>query len=91
MSKPETYLVYHINEHLCVFHCEAMDLFVYVLFRKDSLNQGGEFVHSECASNQAFVGYDVELKGNRGGGISILRIDEGMTGDIPLLSTFMTS
>ena len=46
-----TCLIYHVNEGLGVVHWEAMDRVTQVLAREDLLNQGGDFVQHELASD----------------------------------------
>ena len=45
------YLIYHINEGLCVIPKEAMDCVTLVLTREDHFNQGREFMQSKCTSD----------------------------------------
>ena len=47
-----THLVHHIDKGLCVIPEEGFDHVTLVLARDDRLEQGGEFVRSECASDQ---------------------------------------
>jgi hypothetical protein len=51
MSECRTYLVYHIDKGLCVVP-EAMDRVTSILTRDDRLDQGGEFIQGERASDQ---------------------------------------
>ena len=50
------YLVYHIDEGLYVVPNKATDRVTLILTREDRLNQGGEFVRSESASDQTPAG-----------------------------------
>ena len=49
MRKCGTCLIYHIDEGLCLVPEEAADRVTFVLGR---LDQGGEFMRSECTSDQ---------------------------------------
>ena len=56
MSEYKTHLIYHIDKDLCVIRKEATNRITLILTREDRLNQGGEFVRSERASNQTSTG-----------------------------------
>ena len=56
------YLVYHIDEDLCVVSREAMDYFTLILTRKDRIDQGGEFMWGKLVFDQAVTGCDVEVE-----------------------------
>lgn len=56
-----TYLVYYINEGLCVIPKEMTDQIAHFLARRDCLNQGGEIIWSGLASDQPSTGWSVEV------------------------------
>ena len=51
MRKCGTCLIYHIDEGLCLVPEEAADRVTFVLAREGCLDQGGEFMWSERASD----------------------------------------
>ena len=56
MSNRGTCLVYHIDEGLCVVFEEGTDCFARIVTRENSLDQGGEFMWGERASDQTLTG-----------------------------------
>ena len=78
----KTCLVHHISKGLCVVPKEAADRVSLILTREDHFDQRGEFVQSECASDQTSGGYTIEVE--KVGVISTLqRIGEGGAEDVP--------
>jgi len=55
VKKYGTYLIYHIDKGLRVVPEEATDRVTPILVQEYCLDQGGEFVQSECASDQTFA------------------------------------
>jgi hypothetical protein len=62
VSEYGTYLVYHIDEGLCVFLKEATDCVARIVTRENGLDQGGEFVRSERTSDQTFACWSVKVE-----------------------------
>ena len=75
----KTCLIYHVNEGLCVVPEEATDRVALILTREDHFDQGGDFMQSECGSDQTSAGWNVEVE--KGGVISALY--KGGAEDIP--------
>ena len=59
-SECKTCLGCHIDKYLELVTREATDSFTYILTGEDRFNQGREFMGSECASDQTFMGWSVE-------------------------------
>ena len=62
MNEYRTHLVYHIDKGLGVVPTEATDNIMPILTREDSLNQEGELIRIERASNQKPQGCRVEVE-----------------------------
>jgi hypothetical protein len=62
MSGCGTCLVYHINKRLCVFPDEATDCVTRIIARENGLDQGGELMRSERASDQTSTRWESKLK-----------------------------
>jgi hypothetical protein len=56
------YLVYYIDKRLCVFSNEGTDYVTCIVARENGLNQGGELMQRECASDQASTGWWLKLR-----------------------------
>ena len=61
-SKCGTCLVYHIDEGLRIVPREATDGITLIFTRKNRINQGGEFIRGELASDQTATGCGVEVR-----------------------------
>jgi len=62
VRKYRTCLVYHIDKGLCVVPEEATDHVTPILAQEYCLDQGGEFVQSERASDQTFTAWSSEVR-----------------------------
>ena len=67
IRKTGTYLIYRVDEYLCILKGEAADRFVLILSRKGGLEQGGEFTENELTSIHASGGYNYAV-GKEGSG-----------------------
>ena len=85
--KTGTYLIYHVDEYLCILEGEAADRFILVLPRKGGIDQGGEFTENGLASIYASGGYNyAEGKEGSESDKQSMRheVGEGEAGDVPL-------
>ena len=83
-SRCTTYLIHHINNGLRVTPKEAVDRVTLILTREDYFDQGGEFIQSECASDQTPADWNIGV--GKAGVINTLHmIGEGGAEDVPLL------
>jgi len=62
MDGCETCLVYRVDESLCVVPKEATDCVTFIFTREDRLDQGGEFMRIEHASDQTSTGWSIEIE-----------------------------
>ena len=62
LSECGTYLVYHIDEGLCVSLKKATDCVACIVTRENGPNQGGEFMRSERTSDQTPAGWSVDVE-----------------------------
>ena len=56
-----TYLIQYIDNGLCIITGKASNPVIHILSREDGLNQGGEFIRDELASEQSSKGWTVEV------------------------------
>ena len=56
------YLIYDIDKCLCVFPKEGADCVTRIVTRKNGLDEGGELMQSECASDQTSTGCELRLR-----------------------------
>ena len=56
------YLVYYIDEGLCLFLKETTDCVAHVVTREDGLDQEGEFMRSERTSDQTPTGWQLKCR-----------------------------
>ena len=56
-----TYLIQYIDNGLCIIAGKASNPVIHILGREDGLNQGGEFIRDELASEQSSKGWTVEV------------------------------
>jgi hypothetical protein len=61
MSKGTTCLIQYIDKGLRVTAGEETNPVIHILGREDGLDQGGEFVRDELASEQSSKGWTVEV------------------------------
>jgi len=62
MIRSGTCLINHIDNGLHVVTKEATDGVTLILTREDNFDQGGEFIQSECASEQTSGGCNIEVE-----------------------------
>ena len=73
-----THLVHHIDKGLHVVPKEAANCVTLILTRENHLNQGGEFMRSERASDQTPAGWNIGVEVEKAGVISTpCEISEG--------------
>ena len=89
MSKRRTCLVYHIDKYLCVFPNEAMDCVTHIVAQENGLDQGGELMQSERASDQTSTGWRVGVEKEEGSGSNqhCTQDDKGGAEGVPLSDT----
>jgi hypothetical protein len=87
MSECRTRLVYNVDERLCVIPKEARDRVARIVTRENGLDQGGEFLRSERASDQTFTGCSVKFEKEKESGSNQHSAQDGDGGaeDVPLL------
>jgi hypothetical protein len=62
MNGYRTCLVYHIDKGLCIVPNEGTDGGTRIVARENGLDQGGEFMQSECAFDQTPTGCNVKVE-----------------------------
>ena len=61
-SGRRTCLIHHVDKGLRVIPKEATDRITLIPTREDHSNQGGEFMQSECASDQTSTGLNINVE-----------------------------
>ena len=67
MGGHETCLIQYIDKDLCVIPGKATNPVIHILGLENGLDQGGEFIRGELASEQSSKGWTVEVAAKKEG------------------------
>ena len=89
MNEYRTCLIHYVNKNLCVILREGTNRVTLIFTREGRLDQGWEFMWSECVSDQTSTGWSIEvvIEERVGEQSASHKISKGGVKDLPLSNT----